>query len=116
MVFFINDNIVIVIGMALSSLIDRFMELGYEPDFVENDGKLVCFNSVKNGHPIIKIRYSLYYSDDPMYRYEIMITLPGYTHGYCTSIESITESLFKEHGILQSVPELPTKGVFDEGQ
>src|SRR5689334_5257929 len=97
--------------MAEPALINRFIELGYEPDFVDNDEGWVCFNSTTHDSTIIKIRRSPCYLLESLH--EIRIMFPSHRQGHFSSIESIIKVTFKWHGILQS---LPSKGVFVEGQ
>jgi len=101
--------------MSESPIHNQFIELGYDPDYLENDecSSWMCFKS-KNSQMTIKIKCCNIGQTDIIYRpYSVWVVGPkGWgTYDHYDNIESVITLLFDDHGIL---PGMPTKGVHDE--
>jgi len=100
------------INPVMLPLIDQLANEGYDPDFIFNSQCIVCFESNTYKRTIIKIKQGCVAGSENM-TYYVEIVYPKYSTEYCCCWEKII-SMFNDHGILQKIPIIPTKGVFDE--
>jgi len=98
--------------MAESTIIDQFMELGYEPDFTEDNMNIIGFYSKKHDDTVVKIdRLPTYVKLDINVQLNIEVLGPNLRCKYFGPVGSVLTFIERSHGI---VPGFPTKGVFDE--
>jgi len=93
--------------MSNLSILNQFIELGYDPDFFDHDTNSIKFNSKKYANTTIRIDF-----DDlsnSIYNYNVKY--PTGEGWYTGELRIVLMILCEDHGI---VPVFPTKGVFDE--